>query len=100
DLAAKVFRHAGIVADEIQQPFCIVFVFFYDLFAGGVIAIGVGVVHADHIGGEGAVVVDVGLVIGHGVDLEDGVEVFDGVGGEEAEEELVVGGVVMSGAGD
>ena len=58
------------MAEEIQQSFRILGMRMPHSLAFAIGGIGIVIIHPDHIGGERAVVVDVGLVVGHEVDVQ------------------------------
>ena len=97
DFFAEVGGDAGVVAEEPEEAFLVDFVFFDDGGAGGVVAIGVVVVHPDVIGGESAVVVGIGLAVGHVLVVAPDVapSLLD-----VAEVEFVAEGVVAFGFGE
>ena len=61
-----------------------------DAIAGGVVAFGIVPVHADEVGGDGAVIVGVGLGVGQRVPLGSGRMVLAGLGVAEQEFEIAL----------
>src|SRR5205823_2389132 len=64
-LRADVFRHARAGREKVNEAARVVLVFLADARSDRGVAAGILVVHADEIGGETAVVVDVGLAVRH-----------------------------------
>ena len=86
-MPADLLRHARMVGQRPHQPLLVIDVLLPDAGAGGIVALGVVVVHADVVGGEGEVVVRVGLAIGH-EDRVPGQAVIAGL--EVAQQQLVL----------
>ena len=73
-LGADVFRHARVGGEEGEEAADVVLMRLPELRARGVVGVGVGVVFADEVGGNRAVVVEVGLLGRDHVDLEESVQ--------------------------
>ena len=94
---ADFLGNGGVVGEEVEPALLVGFVFGDDFTAFLVGCFGVVVVHADVVGGEGAVVVGVGFEVGGGVEFaEDVVPAALEVAGEEG----VLVGVVAFGFGE
>lgn len=96
-LFADIFGGAGVVGEEPHESLLVVDVFLEDLFAFFVGGFGVFVVHADVVGGEGAVVVGICFGVGDGVEFAPGLAP---TGVEVACEQFVLEGVVVGGFGE
>ncbi len=92
EVFANFFGDAGVVGEGPHESFLVVFVVAENFFACGVVAIGVFVVLAYVVGGDGVVVVGICFAVGH----EDGIPGAAVVTGfKVSEEEFVFGGIVV-----
>ena len=66
---ANVFRHAGIVGDEVEPTGLVIVVFLDDFLSSLVRRFGIIVIHADEIGAERSVIIGVGLEVRNRIEL-------------------------------
>jgi len=96
---AHVLGQARAGGEEVQEAARVVDMLLPDLCAANVIGVGVIVIEADKIGGETAVVVNVGFAVGHHLDVHQLAEFWvfavDDEGFDIADEQFVAGGIVI-----
>ena len=69
-LLAQAFGNLRIVRQEVEKALHVVLVLLPDLRPAGVAGVGIVPTAADEVGGESAIVVDVGLAVGDAVDFD------------------------------
>ena len=94
EVFADFVGHAGAVGERPHEAFLVVFVFCDNACSDFVVAVGVVVVAADVVGGDGEVVVGVGFAVGH----HYGIPWYSVVGSfEVSQKQFVSHGVVIFG---